>query len=110
MSALIVGLGMAATGYFWPEITGLFLGSVLNDAESLSLRPLILVATASIFVSALAALVLLRQRGEITLVLALATMVPVGWCLIESRARVAPEFSLAEAARYLNPRIGRLGK
>ena len=110
MSALIVGLGMAATGYFRPEITGLFLGSALNDVELLSLRPLILVAAASILVSALAALILLRQRGEITLVLALATMVPVGWCLIESRTRVAPVFSLAEAARYLNPRLGRSGE
>jgi hypothetical protein len=110
MWALVVGLGIAATTYFRPELTGLFPGSVLNDAESLSLRPLILVATASILGSAVAALILLRQRGEITLVLALATMVPIGWCLIEGRARLAPSFSLADAARYLNPHLGRSGE
>jgi hypothetical protein len=51
-----------------------------------------------------------KQRGEITLVLALAAMVPVGFCLVEARSRAAPFFSLADAAQYLNPRLGRSGE
>jgi hypothetical protein len=36
--------------------------------------------------------------------------VPAGFCLIESGARAAPFLSLADAARYLNPRLGRSGE
>ena len=37
-------------------------------------------------------------------------MVPIGFCLVESGARAAPYFSLADAARFLNPRLGRTGE
>jgi hypothetical protein len=65
---------------------------------------------ASLLVLMLAAFFVVKQRAEITLVLALAAMVPVGFCLVEGRARLAPFFSLAQAAEYLNPRLGRNGE
>jgi len=58
-------------------------------------------------VFSVAALLIPKQRGEITLVVALAAMVPVGFGLVEGRSRIAPYFSLADAADFLNPRLGR---
>jgi 4-amino-4-deoxy-L-arabinose transferase-like glycosyltransferase len=101
---LIVGSSLAAIPFWHSAIFP------INNAAWLSLRPLALIAVGSLLIFGLAALVLLRQRWEITLVLALAAMVPVGWCLVESRARLASSFSLADAAHYLNPRLGRNGE
>jgi len=104
--ALIAGLSTAVIIYFRPAIFG-----VLTDRDTaLSLQPLAQIAVTSFLVFTIAAFFVVRQRGEITLVLALAAMVPAGCCLIEGRARVAPFFSLAEAAQYLNPRLGRNGE
>jgi len=105
-AALVAGLGAAGIIYLRPAILG-----ILTDTEiALSLRPLAVISAVSLLVFAAAALFVVKQRGEITLVLALAAMVPIGCCLIEGRARVAPFFSLAEAAHYLNPRLGRQGE
>ena len=97
--ALIAGGGFAAVVWLRPSIAGL---------SSLQLLPQI--AIGSLLVCAVAALLLLQQRGEITLVLVLAAMVPVGCCLIEARSRVAPFFSMADVADYLNSRLGRNGE
>jgi hypothetical protein len=37
-------------------------------------------------------------------------MAPIGFCLAECTSRVAPFFSLADAAQFLNPRLGRTGQ
>jgi hypothetical protein len=37
-------------------------------------------------------------------------MVPIGLCLAEGVSRMAPSFSLAGAARFLNPRLGERGQ
>ena len=102
--ALFAGGSAAAIAFFRPGIVG------LNAAVWLSLHPLAQIAFGSLLVFAVVALALLKQRGVITLVVAVAVMVPVGWCLIESRARLAPFFSLADAAHYVNPRLGRNGE
>jgi hypothetical protein len=65
---------------------------------------------ASLLVLTFGAFLVVKQRAEITLLLALAAMVPIGFCLIEGRARLAPFFSLADAAEYVNPRLGRSGE
>ena len=44
------------------------------------------------------------------MVVLFASMVPVGLGLTEVGARLAPFFSLADAARYLNPRLGANGQ
>ncbi len=94
--AVIAGCGFAALR---PKIVGLP-----------SLHPLPQIGIGALLICASGALLLLRQRGEITLVVALAAMVPVGCCLIEARSRVAPFFSMADVADYLNARLGRNGE
>ena len=51
-----------------------------------------------------------KDRHEIALFLILASMVPIGLCLAESASRVAPLFSMADAAQFLNPRLGQNGQ
>lgn len=108
--ALIAGLSAVAVIYFRPASFRLPVSQVIADAAWFSLRPLCQVVLASLLVSALATFFVLKQRAEITLVVALAAMVPIGFCLIEGRARLAPFLSLADAAEYLNPRLGRNGE
>jgi hypothetical protein len=110
MLALIAGLSAAAVVYFRPANFGVLIYHSIADAAGFPLRPLAQIAAASLLVLTLAAFFVVKQRAETTLVLALAAMVPIGCCLIEGRARVAPFFSLADAADYLNPRLGRNGE
>lgn len=108
--ALIAGVGVAAIMYFRPASFGSLIHQPINAGAWLSLRPLSQMVMGSLFVLTLAAFLVVKQRAEITLVLALAAMVPIGCCLIEGRARLAPFFSLADAAEYLSPRLGRNGE
>jgi 4-amino-4-deoxy-L-arabinose transferase-like glycosyltransferase len=108
--ALVAGLGAAAIVYFRPGIFADLTDRRLSDAVLFSLRPLVQVGIASLLVLTVGAFFVVKQRGEIMLVLALAAMVPAGCCLIETRARFAPSFSLADVAKYLNPRLGRSGE
>jgi 4-amino-4-deoxy-L-arabinose transferase-like glycosyltransferase len=108
--ALLAGASFAAIVWFSPAIAATVFRSSLDDTTWSSLTPLLQIAAGSFFFCAIVALIFLRQRGEITLVVALAAMVPVGWCLIEGRARVAPFFSLADAADYLNSKMGPNGE
>ena len=108
--SLVVGLSLATAVCLRPALVDAFLPRSLSDAAWSSLRPLAQITIAALCVSAAAAFVFVRQRGEVMLVLALAAMVPGGFFLIESGARVAPFLSLADAAKYLNPRLGRAGE
>ena len=110
MLALIAGLSAAAIVYFQPASFGVLIHHSITDAAGLSVRPLAQIAAVSLLALTLAAFFVVKQRAEITLVLALAAMVPIGCCLIEGRSRLAPFFSLADAAEYLNPRLGRNGQ
>jgi 4-amino-4-deoxy-L-arabinose transferase-like glycosyltransferase len=107
---LAVGLIIATAAWVRPALVEPFLARSLGETVWLSLQPLVQITIAALFVSALAALFVVRQRGEVMLVLVLAAMVPAGFCLIESGARAAPFLSLADVARYLNPRLGRSGE
>jgi 4-amino-4-deoxy-L-arabinose transferase-like glycosyltransferase len=107
---LAVGLIVAAAAWVRPTLVETCLARSLSDSAWFSLRPLTQITIVALFVSALAALLAVRQRGEVMLVLALAAMVPAGFCLIESGARATPFLSLADPARYLNPRLGRSGE
>jgi hypothetical protein len=76
----------------------------------ISMRPLAHIALAALAVFSGAALFLVaKQRGAIALLLALGAMAPIGFCLTEARSRAASFYSLADAARYLNPRMGASG-
>lgn len=108
--ALVIGLVVAGAIWFRPQLINPLLARSLSDPAWLSLRPLFQIAVGALLISAVAAFSLARQRGEVVLVLALAAMVPAGFCLVESGARTAPFRSLAEPAQYLNPRLGRSGE
>jgi 4-amino-4-deoxy-L-arabinose transferase-like glycosyltransferase len=108
--ALIAGLGAAAVIYFRPSSVGILIHESITDAAWFSLRPLCQIALVSLLALTLSAFYVIKQRAEITLVVAVAALVPIGFCLIEGRARLAPYLSLADAAKYLNPRLGRNGE
>jgi 4-amino-4-deoxy-L-arabinose transferase-like glycosyltransferase len=108
--ATLVGVAIAAFGLSRPQVFEPFFARSLNGAPWLSFQPLAQITIAALLVFGIAALVLIKQRGAIMLILAVAAMVPAGFCLIESEARAAPFFSLADAAEYLNPRLGHNGQ
>lgn len=108
--ALIIGLGVGGLVCLRPATVATLLDRSLSDDAWSSLLRLAQIALGSLFIFSLGAIFFVKQRAEITLVLALAAMVPIGLCLIESRSLAAPFFSLADAARFLNPRLGRDGQ
>jgi 4-amino-4-deoxy-L-arabinose transferase-like glycosyltransferase len=107
--ALVVGVAIGAATYYQPSMVAGFLDRSTNASAWTFLSPLAQIAVGSLVAFGVGALLILKQRAEITLVLVLAAMVPVGFCLVEARSRAAPYFSLADAAQYLNPRLGRNG-
>ena len=93
----------------------MILGSIdlpdIPTGNRLVLLPLLkIVGFALLVFAALAAYFAVRQRADIALAVVLASMIPIGLCLAEGMARMAPLFSLAEAARFLNPRLGQTGQ
>ena len=106
ISALVPGLIVCVLVVFAPVTLERFAKRALPDWLWLSMRPLAQIVLAALFISSVAALLAVRrQRAEIALLLALGAMAPIGFCLTEARSRIAPFFSLADAARYLNPRL-----
>jgi 4-amino-4-deoxy-L-arabinose transferase-like glycosyltransferase len=109
--ALLAGVGVAAVAWFNPPFLGAITSGTLPDSAWLSLRPMVQVAILSLFIFSLPAFYFVtKQRAEIALFLILGSMVPIGFCLAESASRVAPFFSLADAAEFLNPRLGQDGQ
>jgi 4-amino-4-deoxy-L-arabinose transferase-like glycosyltransferase len=69
------------------------------------------VALFILLVFSLAALFfVIKQREELALFLVLGSMVPIGFGLAESVSRSAYRFSMAGAARFLNPRLEQNGE
>ena len=107
LSAILPGLIVYLLVLFAPDTLEPFVKRPLPDWLWLSIRPLAQIVLVALLAFSIAALLAVRrQRGEIALLLALGAMAPIGFCLTEARARVAPFFSLADAAQYLNPRLG----
>lgn len=108
---LSVSIAIAAMVCFTPSILDEMTGGRLPNAAWLSVRPMVQIATFSLLIFSLPALYLVtKDRAEIALFLILGAMVPIGLCLVESGSRLAPFFSLADAARFLNPRLGQNGQ
>lgn len=107
---LAIGLAVAGATWFGPNLITTLLARSPTHSAWLSLRPLVQITIGALLILGLTALFLVRQRSEVMLVFALAAMVPAGFCLIESGARLAPFLSLAEVSKYLNPRLGRAGE
>jgi 4-amino-4-deoxy-L-arabinose transferase-like glycosyltransferase len=108
--ALATGLMITAAAWFRPTLIETALAHPLSDEVWHSIRPLAQISAGALLVSALAAFCRMQERAEMILVIALAAMVPVGFCLIESGTRAAPFMSLALAAQYLNPRLNSSGE
>jgi len=72
-----------------------------------SLRPMLVIITISLVISSLVALYFIStQRRRLACISLAVAMFPIGLCLIDGVARMAPQFSLADAARFLNARLG----
>jgi len=72
----------------------------------LALRPLLAITGSSLVLCSLVALYFIFRRREKLAAAALAvSMVPCGLGMMDGVARVAPYFSLANVARFLNPRL-----
>src|SRR5437870_2342501 len=76
----------------------------------LHFRPLLAIAAIGLLTGAIVTVYLLRRGRETIATVGLAVgMVVVGLCMISGIARIAPFFSLAEASRFLNSRLGTNG-
>jgi 4-amino-4-deoxy-L-arabinose transferase-like glycosyltransferase len=108
---LLAGIAAAVIAFFAPEILSGAMPAGIPSANWRVLRRLLAIASAALGVFALAALGFVRRpRSEIALLLSLFAMVPIGLCLAEGRSRMAPAFSLAAAARFLNPYLEERGE
>jgi hypothetical protein len=78
----------------------------IPTASWLALRPMFLIIGISLIFCSLAAIYLIATRRPKLACAALALgMIPTGLSMIDGIARMAPQFSLADAARFLNPRL-----
>ncbi|MEY2562042.1 MAG: hypothetical protein QOH88_235 [Verrucomicrobiota bacterium] len=110
-------VSLAAAGIALATVAGLAPGLLQSIAPPailphwLALRRLLEIAGAALGFSGLVALYFaFRQRAEITLLMIMISMVPIGLCLAEGVSRLVSSFSLAGAARFLNPRLGERGQ
>jgi hypothetical protein len=107
----LAGAAVGATAFFAPEFLGGLAPASSSMASWLGMRRLLEIAGVALGLFAVAALSFAaRRRPEIALVLVLVSMVPIGLCLAEGASRMAPSFSLAGAARFLNPHLGERGQ
>ena len=72
----------------------------------LALRPMLVITAVSfLFFSIIALYFLFKQRGKLAAIALAAAMIPAGLSMVIGVAKTAPYFSLADVARYLNPRL-----
>jgi hypothetical protein len=72
----------------------------------IALRPMLAITAVSFVSFSLIALYLIfKQRGKLAAIALAASMIPAGLSMVVAVAKTAPYFSLADVARYLNPRL-----
>ena len=117
----IVGLITTAAVFFLPSAARSLKGNwgtmdarwtawrALHDmpvATWVAFRPLVAIFGLSLIFFSLAALYcIVNQRERLAAIAFAASMIPGGLCMTEAVARTAPYFSLADVARFLNPRL-----
>src|SRR5947199_1543114 len=70
------------------------------------LRPMLVITAVSfVFFSIIALYFIFKQRGKLAAIALAASMIPAGLSMVVAVAKTAPYFSLADIARYLNPRL-----
>jgi 4-amino-4-deoxy-L-arabinose transferase-like glycosyltransferase len=81
----------------------------LNDMPAsawVALRPMLVITAVSfVFFSIIALYCIFKQREKLAAIALAASMIPAGLSMVISVAKTAPYFSLADVARYLNPRL-----
>jgi len=117
----LAGIMSAAAALFLPNAARAFNGNwgtmdarwtawkALHDmpvSTWLAFRPALAISGLSLISLSLVALYLISRGRERLAAIALAgSMIPGGLGMMEGVARIAPYFSLADAARFLNPRL-----
>jgi hypothetical protein len=72
----------------------------------ITLRPLIAITAVSfVFFSLIALYFIFKQREKIAAIALAVSMIPAGLSMVVAVAKTAPYFSLANVARFLNPRL-----
>src|SRR5207302_1441618 len=71
----------------------------------LFLPVLVITAVSFVFFSIVALYFIFKQRGKLAAIALAASMIPAGLSMVVGVAKTAPYFSLADVARYLNPRL-----
>ena len=71
-----------------------------------ALRPMLAITAVSfVFFSVVALYLIFKQREKLAAVALATAMIPAGLSMVIGVAKTAPYFSLADVARYLNPRL-----
>jgi 4-amino-4-deoxy-L-arabinose transferase-like glycosyltransferase len=79
-------------------------------ATWLAFRPLVAIFGVSLVCLSLSALYFIsKQRERLAAIVLAASMIPGGLSMMEAVAQIAPYFSLADVARFLNPRLDAAG-
>ena len=108
---LLAGGGVAATPCFAPRLFYSIVFGTIPGEESRYFCHMTPFALFVLLVFSVPALFfVIKQREELALFLVLGSMVPIGFGLAEGASRLAPLFSMADAARFLNPRLGQSGE
>jgi 4-amino-4-deoxy-L-arabinose transferase-like glycosyltransferase len=109
--ALLAGGAVAAMVCFAPRLFYSITIGTIPGEESRYFTQMTPIALFALVVFSLPALFfVIKQHSEIALLLVLASMIPIGLCLIESVSRLGPSFSLAGAARFLNSHLDERGQ
>jgi hypothetical protein len=71
-----------------------------------ALRPMLVITAISFaFFSIIALYLISKQHAKLAAIALAASMIPAGLSMVIGVAKTAPYFSLADVARYLNPRL-----
>ena len=71
-----------------------------------ALRPMLVITAVSfVFFSIIALYLIFKQHEKLAAIALAASMIPAGLSMVIGVAKTAPYFSLADVARYLNPRL-----
>src|SRR6478752_3396754 len=71
-----------------------------------ALRPMLVITAVSfVFFSIIALYCIFKQHEKLAAIVLAASMIPAGLSMVVAVAKTAPYFSLADVARYLNPRL-----
>jgi len=117
----LVGLTIGSLALFLPNLIGEMDGHRGNGDTSwtawralqripspawLALRPMFVIIAISLIIFSLVAIYFMAtQRPRLACTALAVAMIPAGLSMIDGVARTAPHFSLADAARFLNPRL-----